>query len=275
MKLKLLIVPMMCIALIAPLNAAEEEIELKTSKDKMSYVAGTQYGNSLKRQGIEPNFEVFIQAVKDVFEGREPRFNQDEIKQIMIQYQTDQQKKQAVKLLGDKAWKVQLEKPEMMSFEKNREYFWILETNKGTIKLKLMPETAPMHVTSTIFLTKKGFYDGLSFHRVIPGFMAQGGCPLGTGAGDPGYQYEGEFSPDVRHDRPYLLSMANAGPGTDGSQFFITFIETPHLNDKHTIFGTVVEGKKVVKKLEAAGSSSGKPNEPLIIKKASIEENSK
>lgn len=136
-----------------------------------------------------------------------------------------------------------------------------------------MPDIAPMHVTSTIFLTRKGFYDGLSFHRVIPGFMAQGGCPLGTGSGGPGYQYEGEFSDDVKHDKPYMLSMANAGPGTDGSQFFITFKATPSLNGKHTIFGRVVEGKNVVKKLEAAGSSSGKPKEPLIIKKATIEEN--
>ena len=136
-----------------------------------------------------------------------------------------------------------------------------------------MPDIAPMHVTSTIFLTRKGFYDGLSFHRVIPGFMAQGGCPLGTGTGGPGYQYEGEFTVGVKHDKPYMLSMANAGPGTDGSQFFITFEATPNLNGKHTIFGRVVEGKNVVRKLEAAGSSSGKPKEPLIIKKATIEEN--
>lgn len=182
-------------------------------------------------------------------------------------------KEERVELKTNKVnWKVQLEKPEMMSFEKNKDYFWVLETNKGTIRLKLMPDIAPMHVTSTIFLTNKGFYDGLSFHRVIPGFMAQGGCPLGTGTGDPGYQYEGEFSPKVKHDRPYLLSMANAGPGTDGSQFFITFAATPHLDGKHTIFGSVVEGKNVVKKLEATGSSSGRPKEPLIIEKARIEE---
>jgi cyclophilin family peptidyl-prolyl cis-trans isomerase len=101
--------------------------------------------------------------------------------------------------------------------------------------------------------------------------MAQGGCPLGTGAGSPGYKYGGEFSPDVKHDKPYLLSMANAGPGTDGSQFFITFRATPHLDGKHTIFGRVVEGEDVVDKLEAAGSSSGETKEPLIIIRAGIE----
>ena len=138
-----------------------------------------------------------------------------------------------------------------------------------------MPQIAPMHVTSTIFLTNKGFYDGTIFHRVIPGFMAQGGCPLGTGTGGPGYAYAGETNPNVKHDRPYLLSMANAGPNTDGSQFFITFKETPWLDGKHTIFGEVVAGQDTVKKLEAAGTPQGKPTEELIIKKARIEEKPK
>lgn len=271
MKIKLLTAIFLSITLIMPLYAAEEKMELKTLKDKISYVAGTQYGNSLKNQGIEPDFDVFIQAVKDVFDEKGQRFSPDEMKQIIQEFQAEQQKKEAVKLLGDKAWKVQLKKPGMMTFEKNREYFWILETNKGKIRLKLMPEIAPMHVTSTIFLTEKGFYDGLTFHRVIPGFMAQGGCPLGNGAGTPGYEYDGEFSPDVKHDKPYLLSMANAGPGTDGSQFFITFRPTPSLDGKHTIFGSVVEGEKVVDKLEKAGTSRGSTKEPLIINKASIE----
>ena len=106
-----------------------------------------------------------------------------------------------------------------------------------------------------MFLTEKGFYDGTIFHRVIPDFMAQGGDPLGTGTGGPGYQYAGEINPNVKHDRPYLLSMANAGrPNTDGSQFFITFKPTPWLDGKHTIFGEVVEGQDTVKKLEAAGT---------------------
>ena len=170
------------------------------------------------------------------------------------------------------AWKSNLEKPEMMTFDSANEYFWILDTNKGRIKIKLMPEIAPMHVTSTIFLTQKGFYDQLSFHRVITGFMAQGGCPLGTGTGGPGYNYNGECDPNVKHDRPYLLSMANAGPGTDGSQFFLTFAATPWLDGKHTVFGEIVEGQDVMTKLEAAGSQSGQTSEKLMINKATIEE---
>jgi peptidyl-prolyl cis-trans isomerase B (cyclophilin B) len=136
--------------------------------------------------------------------------------------------------------------------------------------IELMPTVAPMHVTSTIYLTRLGFYDGLSFHRVIDGFMAQGGCPEGRGTGGPGYQYGGEFDPSARHDRPGLLSMANAGPGTDGSQFFITFLPTPHLDDKHSLFGAVVEGMETLKALEAKGSGSGQTSEPLGIVRSEI-----
>jgi cyclophilin family peptidyl-prolyl cis-trans isomerase len=133
-----------------------------------------------------------------------------------------------------------------------------------------MPEVAPMHVSSTIYLTRLGFYDGTPFHRVISDFMAQGGDPLGTGRGGPGYQYGGEFDPKVKHDKPGLLSMANAGPGTDGSQFFLTFVPTPWLDGKHTIFGEVVAGKDTLHKLEELGSRSGRPKEPLEITKATI-----
>jgi cyclophilin family peptidyl-prolyl cis-trans isomerase len=144
-------------------------------------------------------------------------------------------------------------------------------TNKGPIVIRFMPATAPMHVTNFIYLTKLGFYDGLSFHRVITGFMAQGGDPLGNGMGGPGYAFAGEFAPNVKHDKPGLLSMANAGPNTDGSQFFLTFVATPWLDGKHTLFGEVVEGMDVMKKLEAAGSQSGKTSEPLKIEKVTIE----
>lgn len=146
-----------------------------------------------------------------------------------------------------------------------------METNKGPVKIELLPDVAPMHVTSFIYLSRLGFYDGLAFHRVITGFMAQGGCPLGTGTGGPGYEYDGEFSPSVKHDVPGLLSMANAGPGTDGSQFFLTFVPTPWLDGKHTIYGKVVEGMDTLKKLEAAGSRGGTPTEPLEIEKVTIE----
>ncbi len=168
-------------------------------------------------------------------------------------------------------WKTQLPMPPKVNFDAASEYYWNLETNVGTIKVKLNPEVAPMHVSSTIYLTRLGFYDDIVFHRVIKGFMAQGGDPLGRGTGGPGYNYDVEFSNSVRHDRPGILSMANAGPGTDGSQFFITFQPTPHLDGRHTIFGVVTEGMDTVKKLEERGSSSGRTTEDLRIQKATIE----
>ena len=167
-------------------------------------------------------------------------------------------------------WKQSLPKPPKVAFPKDKKYVWVLETNKGTMKIALKPDVAPMHVSSTIYLTQLGFYDGLTFHRVIPGFMAQGGDPTGTGSGGPGYQYDGELVATAKHDKPGVLSMAHAGPGTDGSQFFITFGPTPHLDMRHTVLGDVTEGTDVLKKLEAAGSPSGKPKEPLTITKATI-----
>ena len=170
----------------------------------------------------------------------------------------------------DARWKTRLTKPPQQSFDAGSKYFWVLDTNQGQMKIELMPQVAPMHVTSTIYLTQLGFYDGLAFHRVINGFMAQGGDPLGNGTGGPGYKYEGEFDSSVKHDGPGKLSMANAGPGTDGSQFFITFTATPHLDGRHTIFGEVVAGNDTLEALEARGSRSGRPSEPLSIDKATI-----
>ncbi len=167
-------------------------------------------------------------------------------------------------------WKQNLPKPPQVTFSKDKKYVWVLETNKGTMKLLLKPDVAPMHVSSTIYLTRLGFYDGLKFHRVIPGFMAQGGDPTGTGMSGPGYKYDGELVATAKHDKAGVLSMAHAGPGTDGSQFFITFGPTPHLDMKHTVFGEVVDGMDTLKKLEAAGSPSGQPSEPLTITKATI-----
>jgi cyclophilin family peptidyl-prolyl cis-trans isomerase len=142
----------------------------------------------------------------------------------------------------------------------------------GDVVIKLRPDLAPGHVERITGLAKDGFYDGVVFHRVIPGFMAQGGDPTGTGSGGPRYKYAGEFDRTVLHDRPGMLSMANAGPGTDGSQFFITFVPTPHLDGKHTIFGEVVEGMSTVKVLESLGTSpAGKPKERLVIETATIE----
>jgi len=169
-------------------------------------------------------------------------------------------------------WKTALPKFPQVTFDKAHTYFVHMVTTKGNILIKFLPDVAPMHVTNFIYLTKLGFYDGVPFHRVITDFMAQGGCPLGTGTGGPGYGFAGEFSPSVKHGRPGLLSMANTGqPNSDGSQFFLTFKPTPWLDGKHTIFGEVVEGLDVLKKLEAAGSSSGATTEPLKMVKVTAE----
>lgn len=116
----------------------------------------------------------------------------------------------------------------------------VIETSKGDIRLRLHADKTPATVASFVNLARRGFYRDLKFHRVIPDFMIQGGCPQGTGRGGPGYRFDDEFDPDLRHDRPGILSMANAGPGTNGSQFFITHVATPWLDDKHSVFGEVV-----------------------------------
>ena len=167
-------------------------------------------------------------------------------------------------------WRTKLLKPPLVKKFSNKTYLWILETTKGPLKFKLLPAAAPMHVVSTIYLTELGFYDGLSFHRVIPGFMAQAGCPKGDGTGTPGYLFDSEINPKFKHDKPGLLSMANTGPATDGSQFFVTFVATPHLNAKHTIFGELYDGSTTLATLEMYGSPSGKPVEKLPIVKATI-----
>ncbi len=139
-----------------------------------------------------------------------------------------------------------------------------IKTNKGDINLKLFADKTPVTVASFVNLARHGFYDELSFHRVIPNFMIQGGCPIGTGTGNPGYRFEDEIVPDLKHDKPGILSMANAGPGTNGSQFFITHLATPHLDGKHTVFGEIqsgsdmdvvnqIEGDDEIKTIEVSG----------------------
>jgi cyclophilin family peptidyl-prolyl cis-trans isomerase len=167
-------------------------------------------------------------------------------------------------------WKLLVEPPPMAQFSLDKSYFWHLETNRGIFKIKLMPEFAPYHVTSTIYLTRLGFYDDVIFHRVITGFMAQGGDPTGTGNMGPGYRYAGEFHDDAKHNKRGIVSMANSGPGTDGSQFFITFAAQPSLNGKHTVFGELVEGKATLARFEKASSTKGKPRQKLYIKHATI-----
>jgi peptidyl-prolyl cis-trans isomerase B (cyclophilin B) len=176
--------------------------------------------------------------------------------------------------LRSKDWRLAVPKPPIQKFPAGKKYHWRLRTNQGDVRLRLMPEVAPMHATSTVYLTTIGFYDGLGFHRVIEGFMAQGGCPKGDGTGGPAYKYGSEISPDVRHDRGGLASMANAGEGTDGSQFFLTFDKTPWLDGKHTIFGEVTDGKDTLRKIEdlAGPPQTGvPPKRPIVIEKATIE----
>ena len=167
-------------------------------------------------------------------------------------------------------WKTKLPKFPQLAFPAGKSYLWNVTTNVGEIKVKFLPEAAPNHVANYLYLTELGYFDGLSFHRVITQFMAQGGDPRGNGTGGPGYQFEGEFKPNVLHGKPGMLSMANAGPKTDGSQFFLTFVPTPWLDGKHTIFGEVVEGTATLKELEKRGSQSGRTTEPLRIEKATV-----
>ena len=128
----------------------------------------------------------------------------------------------------------------------DNELIAVFQTVKGDIRVKLFPGEAPLTVANFVNLVKRRYYDGLKFHRVIANFMVQGGDPTGSGMGGPGYQFADEFSPLRRHDSAGVLSMANAGPGTNGSQFFITHGPTPHLDDKHSVFGKVLSGQDVV-----------------------------
>ena len=116
-----------------------------------------------------------------------------------------------------------------------------IKTNKGTINLDLFKDKAPLTIANFTNLANRGYYDNLSFHRVIENFMIQGGCPLGTGTGGPGYEFKDEFHPELKHDKAGILSMANSGPGTNGSQFFITHVATPWLDNNHTVFGSVTD----------------------------------
>jgi peptidyl-prolyl cis-trans isomerase B (cyclophilin B) len=122
----------------------------------------------------------------------------------------------------------------------------IVKTDKGDIEGVLYPSKAPVTVANFLNLAKRGYYDGLKFHRVIPDFMVQGGDPTGTGSGGPGYRFEDECTPELKHDKPGIFSMANAGPGTNGSQFFITHVPTAWLDGKHTVFGSVTKGQDIV-----------------------------
>jgi cyclophilin family peptidyl-prolyl cis-trans isomerase len=146
-----------------------------------------------------------------------------------------------------------------------------LRTTLGDVRIELFRDKAPKTVENFVSLTKKGFYNGLTFHRVIPGFMIQGGCPVGNGTGGPGYEIPDEFEPTLRHDGPGVLSMANAGPNTGGSQFFITLAPTKWLDGKHAVFGRVRGGMDVVEKIAAVPrDGSDRPKTPVRIVEATI-----
>ncbi len=152
--------------------------------------------------------------------------------------------------------------PPAMTIDPAKSYTAKLHTDKGVITLKLHAQKAPRTVNNFVFLAREGFYDGVIFHRVIADFMAQGGDPTGTGTGGPGYNFGDEFDPSLKHDGPGVLSMANAGPGTNGSQFFITHVATPWLDGKHSVFGKVSDGLDVL--LSIPPRDPGKAGAPAV-----------
>lgn len=155
----------------------------------------------------------------------------------------------------------------------------VFETNLGDFEAELYAKECPETVWSFINLAEGrqeterdgNYFDGLTFHRVIEGFMIQGGCPLGTGTGGPGYQFRDEFDSSLRHDSAGVLSMANSGPGTNGSQFFVTLDPTPHLDDRHSVFGKIIKGIDIIKKIGAVSTGPGdRPVEPVVMNKVTI-----
>ena len=158
-----------------------------------------------------------------------------------------------------------------MEIDPKKKYVVRMETDKGTMVFLLHADKAPKTVNSFVFLARQGFYEGVIFHRVIADFMVQGGDPTGTGSGGPGYKFEDEFHPSLRHNKRGVLSMANAGPGTNGSQFFITHVPTPHLDNKHSVFGHLIEGEDVLMLIPPRNPQ--KPEYPGVkINRVTIEE---
>lgn len=170
--------------------------------------------------------------------------------------------------------------------KKGHKMFAVMETSMGKFKVELFPDKAPKTVENFVGLAegtkewtdpksgkkeKKPLYNGTVFHRVIKKFMIQGGDPLGNGTGGPGYQFGDEFNPTLKHSKPGMLSMANAGPGTNGSQFFVTVEPTPWLDNRHTIFGEVVEGMDIVNKISETKTQNDRPVEPVVLKSVKIE----
>ena len=166
----------------------------------------------------------------------------------------------------------QWDNPPDLQIDCTKQYHCLMQTSKGQIEIQLYANAAPNTVNNFVFLANEGFYDGITFHRVITDFMIQGGDPTASGSGGPGYRFDDEFDGNPHTHQTGSLSMANAGPNTNGSQFFITTKKTPWLNRKHTIFGEVVRGYNVVKKIESYGTPSGNPKKTLKINRLYIKE---
>ena len=160
----------------------------------------------------------------------------------LLQTQSNEENLPEESLMSNKEWS----SPPKMTIDEQNEYTAVIETDLGNIVLRLFANESPITVNNFVFLAQEGYYDGVMFHRVIHDFMVQGGDPTGTGSGGPGYMFEDEVNNGLKFDKPGLLAMANAGPGTNGSQFFITHVPTPHLTGNHTIFGEVIEGMDTV-----------------------------
>jgi len=158
-----------------------------------------------------------------------------------------------------------------MEIDPEKSYAATIQSDKGDMKFRLHADKTPNTVNSFVFLARQGFYDAVIFHRVIDNFMVQGGDPTGTGSGGPGYRFDDEFHPELRHDKRGTLSMANAGPGTNGSQFFITHGATPHLDDKHSVFGELIEGEDVFMSIPARDPNQ-MDSDAVTIKTVIIEE---
>ena len=159
---------------------------------------------------------------------------------------------------GAESWS----EPPAMQIDPAKSYEALLKTEKGNIRIQLFADKAPKTVNNFVFLARQGFYDGVTFHRVLPDFMAQTGDPTGTGSGGPGYKFDDEFGPGLKHDSEGIVSMANAGKNTNGSQFFITYGPTPHLDGVHSILGKVIEGMEVARSLTPRDPSANPPPPP-------------
>ncbi len=169
------------------------------------------------------------------------------------------------------AGRVQYSSPPEMALDASADYVADFRTNYGNFRVELLAAQTPVTVNNFVFLAQQGFYDGLTFHRVIEEFMIQGGDPTGNGAGGPGYRFQDEIVPGLVFDAPGKLAMANSGPGTNGSQFFITTVPTPHLNGNHTIFGVVTEGQAVVDAISnAVTDARSAPLQRVVIERIDI-----